>query len=130
MTRDGLLPGALPAVRSHLVVAFGSAYSGRLDVEPVLWPFDRLRVSGLHVRSGIWRVSVIGATLTRMRPVQNCCGIDAEELRRLKEELAAGKLVTILHKPTGRLGYVTPEELAAMRPEEYTLYKSSLTIPA
>lgn len=62
-----------------------------------------------------------------MIPVQNCCGIDSESLRKLKEQLADGKLVTILHKPTGRLGYVTPEELAALQPEEYTLYQSSST---
>jgi hypothetical protein len=61
-----------------------------------------------------------------MIPVQNCCGIDGETLTRLKAQLADGKLVTILHKPTGRLGYVTPDELAAMQPGEYTLYKSSM----
>jgi hypothetical protein len=47
------------------------------------------------------------------------CGFDAELAKRLADGLADGSLTPVLHIPTARLYYASPEELTNLDMREY-----------
>ena len=57
-----------------------------------------------------------------MQSTPNCCSIQADLHQQLNDDLKTGRLFMILHKAQGRMVYITPEELASLKPEEYRLF--------
>ncbi len=64
-----------------------------------------------------------------MKSAPTSCGFDPAQFRELKEQLKAGLVTAVFHKPTGRVLYLEPAELAALPEADYVPVRSGPPAP-
>ena len=60
-----------------------------------------------------------------MKSGPTSCGFDPRAMQEIRRQLAAGEVTAVFYRPTGRVLYVTPDELLTLREADYTVLPAS-----